>query len=86
MQVLADVLGMPIRIHSSDQTCAAGAAMFAAVAAGHYANIEDAMAAMGQGFDKTYAPDPSRRDLYQIRYRAYERLGDYIESETTMAS
>lgn len=86
MQVLADVLAMPIRIHSSDQTCAAGAAMFAAVAAGHYARVEDAMAAMGQGFDMTYAPDPRRQELYRKRYRAYERLGDYIESETTMAS
>jgi len=84
MQVMADVLDMPIRIHSSDQTCAAGAAMFAAVAAGHYAKVEDAMAAMGQGFDKTYAPDPGRRELYRKRYRAYKRLGDYIESETTM--
>src|SRR5690606_35740945 len=29
MQMLADVMNMPIRIHSSEQTCALGAAMFA---------------------------------------------------------
>ena len=35
MQMMADVMNMPIRIHRSEQTCAAGAAMFAATAAGH---------------------------------------------------
>ena len=82
MRVLADVVGMPIRIHSDEQTCAAGAAMFAAVAAGCYPKVEDAMAAMGRGFDKVYTPDPHFRDLYDKRYRAYERLGAYIENET----
>jgi len=53
MQVMANVLNMPIRIHSSDQTCANGAAMFAATAAGIYDKVEDAMNAMGQGFEKT---------------------------------
>jgi len=32
MQTMADVMNMPIRIHKSEQTCAAGAAMFAATA------------------------------------------------------
>jgi L-ribulokinase len=56
MQVMADVMNMPIRIHKSEQTCAIGAAMFAATAAGLYSNVEDAMEAMGQGFDITYEP------------------------------
>ena len=32
MQMMADVMNMPIRIHQSEQTCALGAAMFAATA------------------------------------------------------
>ena len=81
MQVMADVMNMPIRIHQSEQTCAAGAAMFAATAAGIYEKVEDAMQAMGQGFDKTYLPDSSKTGLYQQRYERYKRLGEFIASK-----
>ena len=37
-----------------------GAAMFAATAAGIYNKVEDAMNAMGQGFDKEYIPDAQK--------------------------
>ena len=47
MQMMADVMAMPIRIHKSEQTCALGAAMFAATVAGIYNKVEDAMDAMG---------------------------------------
>ena len=40
MQTMADVMDMPIRIHKSEQTCAAGAAMFAATAAGIYNKVK----------------------------------------------
>jgi L-ribulokinase len=84
MQMMADVMNMPIRIHSSEQTCALGASMFAATAAGLYPKVEDAMAAIGQGFDATYTPDPARADLYAQRFIAYEKLGAFIEAETTV--
>jgi L-ribulokinase len=51
MQMMADVMQMPIRIHQFEHTCALGAAMFAATAAGIYPKVEEAMAAMGGGFD-----------------------------------
>ena len=82
MQMMADIMDMPLRIHSSEQTCALGAAMFAATAANLYPKVEDAMAAIGQGFDATYTPDPSRIAIYAARYRQYTRLGAYIESTT----
>jgi L-ribulokinase len=78
MQVMADVINMPIRIHRSEQTCAAGAAMFAATAAGIYEKVEDAMEAMGQGFDVEYKPDPSKTALYNKRYQRYKELGNFI--------
>ena len=81
MQVLVDVLNMPIRIHKSEQTCALGAAMFAATAAGVYTKVEDAMQAMGQGFDKEYAPNEMRIAYYQKRYEQYKKLGNFIETQ-----
>jgi L-ribulokinase len=79
MQMLADIIGMPIRIHRSEQTCAMGAAMFAATAAGLYEKVEDAMQAMGQGFDREYFPDPDKKKIYDDRYEKYRMLGQSIE-------
>lgn len=79
MQMMADVMNMPIRIHKSEQTCAAGAAMFAATAAGFYAKVEDAMQAMGQGFDAEYQPQENLVPLYAARYEKYMQLGKCIE-------
>lgn len=77
MQVMSDVMGMPLRIHASDQTCASGAAMFAATVAGIYPKVEDAMAAMGQGFEKTYMPDQANTDVYSLRYDRYKKFGKF---------
>lgn len=79
MQVMADVLESPIRIHQSEQTCANGAAMFAATASGIYDTVEDAMKAMGQGFEKTIRPDPSKFEYYRNRFKKYKALGNFIE-------
>lgn len=79
MQMMADVMDMPIRIHRSEQTCALGAAMFAATAAGIYDKVEDAMQAMGQGFDAEYHPDKSRVAVYKKRFARYMQLGNFIE-------
>jgi L-ribulokinase len=81
MQMMADVLGMPIRIHRSAQTCAMGAAMFAATVAGRYHQIEDAMKSMGQGFDSEYQPNPRLRRGYSKRYDRYRQLGKFVENQ-----
>jgi L-ribulokinase len=79
MQMMADVMNMPIRIHRSEQTCAAGAAMFAATAAGIFTKVEDAMETMGQGFDLEYKPNKEKAALYKKRYACYQELGGFIE-------
>ena len=82
MQTMADIMDMPIKIHRSEQTCAAGAAMFAATAAGIYDKVEDAMKAMGRGFDKEYFPDKEKVAMYKTRYEKYQQLGKFIEQQT----
>lgn len=80
MQVMADVMNMPIRIHQSDQTCALGAAMFAATVAGVYPKVEDAMQTMGQGFSDEYFPNPEHVEIYQNRYNKYKAMGKFLEN------
>ncbi len=80
MQTLADVLNMPIKIAKTEQTCASGAAMFAAVVGGIYNKIEDAQKAMGKGIEKTYLPNAEVAKQYAIIYKKYQGLGAYINS------
>lgn len=79
MQMMADVLEMPIKIHRFEHTCALGAAMFAAVAAGIHPNIETAMEAMGTGFEAEYQPNLNKRRMYRQHYQEYLALGRYLE-------
>lgn len=79
MQTLADVLDMPIKIVRSDQTCALGAAMFAATSAGIFNTVEQAMNAMGSGFDRVFQPDPERVATYKKLYDRYVTFGEIVE-------
>lgn len=79
MQTMADVLNMPIKVHSSDQTCAFGAAMFASVNAGLYKKVELAQKQLGQGFEKTYTPNPENVEKYKALYERYQKLGKVSE-------
>jgi L-ribulokinase len=82
MQMMSDTMDMPIRIHRSEQTCALGAAMFAATAAGVYEKVEDAMVMMGQGFDTEYRPIKNHARIYAKRYSKYKCLGKFIEQQS----
>ncbi|MFZ0280547.1 MAG: ribulokinase [Bacteroidales bacterium] len=83
MQIVADVLNMPIKVAKSDQTCALGSAMAASVVAGIHPDIPAAQKAMGIGFEKEYHPDPVRTKKYDELYRKYKKLGLFIEKELT---
>ena len=79
MQIVADVLNMPIKVVSSDQTCALGSAMTASVVAGIHKDISEAQKAMGGGFEKEYCPDPIRAKKYETLFMKYRKLGSLIE-------
>ena len=79
MQVLADVLQRPVHIVRSEQTCALGAAMFAAVAAGIYPDTPSAVAAMQSGFAHTYMPNKELATYYTNKFTAYRQLAAATE-------
>lgn len=79
MQTMADILNMPIKVAKSEQACAFGASMFAAVAAGVYGKVEEAQKAMGQGFASEYKPNPTMVKVYAELYKSYQKLGQITE-------
>ncbi len=64
MQIMADVLNMPIKVVLSEQTCALGASMFASVAGGIHPDIATAQQKMGHGIERTYIPDNQNASIY----------------------
>lgn len=81
MQILADVTGRPIHVTANDQSCAIGAAVFAATAAGIYPDVTSAGKALAAGIGRIYQPDPKAHDTYNKLYERYTRLGNFIEGE-----
>ena len=79
MQMLADVLNMPIQIVKSEQACALGAAMYAATAAGFYPTLQVAQTAMSSGFDTVFYPNKEKVLIYEKLYLKYLSLGQFIE-------
>ncbi|HUX39875.1 MAG TPA: ribulokinase [Rectinemataceae bacterium] len=83
MQIVADVLDMPIDIVGSDQSVALGAAMFASVAAGLWPTVAEAQGKMGAPIERTVRPDPARARTYDALYERYRKLGGFVEKELT---
>jgi L-ribulokinase len=81
MQIVADVLNMPIKVARSEQACALGSAMAAAVVAGVYPNTAEAQKKMGGGIETEYHPIPENVEKYKPLYEQYKKFGKLIEFE-----
>jgi L-ribulokinase len=81
MQTLANVLNMPIKIVQSEQACALGAAIFAAVAAGEYPTMAAAQAAMASGYDAEFLPENDKVAVYEALYERYLVMGAFVENQ-----
>ncbi len=79
MQIVADVMNMPIKVARAEQACALGTAMAAAVAGGVYKTFEEAQQKMGSGFEKEYQPIKANAEKYDALYKKYSKLGEFIE-------
>ncbi len=76
MQMFADITNRPIRICASTQGPALSMAMYAAVAAGEYKSLEQAVSVMTKTADCTYLPDPKNHRVYNEIYEQYKIVHD----------
>jgi xylulokinase len=70
-QIKADVTGLPVRVPTSVETTATGAAILAAVGAGTHATVAEAVEAFVAYQPEEQVPDPERQERYEDAYRRY---------------
>jgi xylulokinase len=70
-QIKADVTGLPVRVPSSVETTATGAAILAAVGSGLHAGVAEAVEAFVAYQPEEQLPDPERHQQYGDAYRRY---------------
>ena len=75
MQIYADILGRPLKVAASDQTCALGAALFGAAASGKV-TLPDIQQQCAQTRDTIYQPIPEHQATYAAIYQLYLELHD----------
>jgi len=76
MQIYADVTGCTLHVAGSNQACALGSAISAAVLAGEHRDFAAAQRRMTTLRRVAYRPDPGRRRTYERLFRQYAVLHD----------
>jgi L-ribulokinase len=75
MQCYADIIGKPMKVSQSEQTCALGAAIFGAAAAGA-GDIHTLQSQVTATREKVYYPIPENQAVYAELYTLYRTLHD----------
>ncbi len=78
MQLVADTSGRTVHVPASGEIPARGAALFAAVAAGVFADIAGAVAATAPKTARSYVPDPEAKRIYDSVYEIYRELYELL--------
>jgi FGGY-family pentulose kinase len=79
LQIHADLLKKPIHLPYEKESCALGAAMAAALAAGVYADFDEAACAM-VAIETLIEPNPNNADLYDELFKKYVGLYSLLNS------
>lgn len=87
MQIYADITGRALKIAESSQTCAVGAAIFGAVAAGKkkggFSSVEEAQKRICRYKNVLYKPKMKDKETYDKLYLIYKDLHDTFGTKTT---
>ena len=75
MQIYADVIGKPMKVSVSEQTCALGAALFGAVSAG-YGTLAQLQEKVVSYHDRVYYPIAENQVVYSQLFELYSQLHD----------
>ena len=75
MQIYADILGRPLKVAASEQTCALGAALFGAVSGGNV-SLEEIQKNCCRMRDRVYLPIPENQAVYAEIYALYKTIHD----------
>lgn len=79
VQIFADALQIPIDVIEDKEIGAQGAAIAAGIAAGIYADYQDAIARTVH-ITKTIAPRPEYKEIYEKKYETYRKVIDGLSS------
>ena len=79
MQTMSDALNMPIKVVASEQACALGSAIYAAVAGGMAESVSEAQRVMASDIEKVYEPDVGHYKTLSKKYEYYKKMGQFIE-------
>lgn len=73
MQMLSDILGIPVTIQENTEGAAIGDVVVAGCAAGIFSNLKEGAGKM-KTIGRTYLPDPENQRQYEINYKTYCEL------------
>ncbi|MDZ4286834.1 MAG: ribulokinase [Prosthecobacter sp.] len=81
MQIYADIIGRPMKVSRSEQTCALGAAIFGAAASGTD-TVDALQSRVTATREKVYHPIPENHAVYTELYALYRTLYDAFGTAT----
>ncbi len=72
-QIVADVLGLTVRVPQVKESTALGAAMYAGIGSGAYATLDDAISQLVR-FERSVEPNPSAHEAYGAHFARWSEL------------
>jgi len=72
-QIVADVLGLTVRLPEVKESTALGAAIYAGIGSGAYATVDEAISQLVH-FERSVEPEPSTHEAYEAHFARWSEL------------